>query len=413
MFSIIRRTAFKGKSFGSYSFMRVDPATLSASNPYRMQNFVNGEWRDVENYEDIIDPMNGDKFIQAPLTDKDEELAEFKESLLKCPKSGLHNPLKNVSRYNELGDVFFQAAKILDKKEVEDYFTALLRRVSPKSDIQARGEIVVTKKFLQNFSCDGPRMAMKGFTVSGDHDGQQSIGYRWPFGACMHIGPFNFPLEIPALHVLGGIISGNKLLTKTDSRVSIVMENFLRLLHEAGFPKTDIDLIHSSGEAADRLVRSMGDDLRLIQFVGSNKVANHLAEITKGKVRLEDAGFDWKILGPDVSNIDYVAYQCDQDSYAFGGQKCSATSILFAHENWMNAGIIEKIKARSTTRNIQDFSAVPIITWTNEKIQAHVDACLKIPGAKLLFGGKPITTGHKIPKCYGCYEPTAVVANKI
>lgn len=27
----------------------------------------------------------------------------------------------------------------------------------------------------------------------------------------------------------------------------------------------------------------------------------------KGKVRLEDAGFDWKILGPDVNEIDYAA----------------------------------------------------------------------------------------------------------
>jgi len=32
----------------------------------------------------------------------------------------------------------------------------------------------------------------------------------------------------------------------------------------------------------------------------------------KGKVRIEDAGFDWKILGPDVPKdqkiIDYVAW---------------------------------------------------------------------------------------------------------
>lgn len=27
-----------------------------------------------------------------------------------------------------------------------------------------------------------------------------------------------------------------------------------------------------------------------------------------GKIKIEDAGFDWKILGPDVIEIDYVAY---------------------------------------------------------------------------------------------------------
>jgi 1-pyrroline-5-carboxylate dehydrogenase len=27
-----------------------------------------------------------------------------------------------------------------------------------------------------------------------------------------------------------------------------------------------------------------------------------------GLVKLEDAGFDWKILGPDVSDFEYVAW---------------------------------------------------------------------------------------------------------
>ena len=56
------------------------------------------------------------------------------------------------------------------------------------------------------------------------------------------------------------------------------------------------------------------------------------------QVFLEDAGFDWKILGPDVRDLDYVAYQCDQDAYACSGQKCSATSLLMAHTNYFEAG---------------------------------------------------------------------------
>jgi len=56
------------------------------------------------------------------------------------------------------------------------------------------------------------------------------------------------------------------------------------------------------------------------------------------QVFLEDAGFDWKVLGPDVAEPDYVAWQCDQDAYACSGQKCSAQSILFVHENWAAAG---------------------------------------------------------------------------
>jgi 1-pyrroline-5-carboxylate dehydrogenase len=68
-----------------------------------------------------------------------------------------------------------------------------------------------------------------------------------------------------------------------------------------------------------------------------------------GKVRIEDAGFDWKILGPDVPKdpklIEYVAWQSDQDAYAHTGQKCSAQSILFVHKKWAQTKFYELIEA--------------------------------------------------------------------
>lgn len=30
--------------------------------------------------------------------------------------------------------------------------------------------------------------------------------------------------------------------------------------------------------------------------------------MTNGKVKIEDAGFDWKILGPDVAEVEYVSW---------------------------------------------------------------------------------------------------------
>ncbi|CAI7807424.1 unnamed protein product [Closterium sp. NIES-53] len=39
------------------------------------------------------------------------------------------------------------------------------------------------------------------------------------------------------------------------------------------------------------------------QFTGSARIAEILAKDLRGKVKLEDAGFDWKILGPDVKEV--------------------------------------------------------------------------------------------------------------
>ena len=38
--------------------------------------------------------------------------------------------------------------------QVEDFFTHLLQRVVPKHDTQARAEVTVTRRFLENFSAD-------------------------------------------------------------------------------------------------------------------------------------------------------------------------------------------------------------------------------------------------------------------
>jgi hypothetical protein len=62
-----------------------------------------------------------------------------------------------------------------------------------------------------------------------------------------------------------------------------------------------------------------------------------------GKIRVEDAGFDWKLLGPDVHDVSYVAWQCDQDAYACSGQKCSAQSMLFMHRNWRHTQLLAQV----------------------------------------------------------------------
>jgi len=93
----------------------------------------------------------------------------------------------------------------------------------PKSIAQVAGEVIVTRRFFENFTGDNPRFFQRAFTVSGDHDGQSSTGYRWPYGNVCVITPFNFPIEIPALQLYGALLTGNRPLLKCDNRMSIVM----------------------------------------------------------------------------------------------------------------------------------------------------------------------------------------------
>jgi 1-pyrroline-5-carboxylate dehydrogenase len=388
------------------SFATVDPfAGMTASKPARLQNLVGGAWVSDSQTMSIVDPINGDRFVEMPDT---QDIEPFLAGLRRCPKTGLHNPLKNTERYVALGKVCARAAALMAEPEVADYFAKLIQRVMPKSWAQCVGEVTVTRAFIENFAGDGVRFLARGFSNPGDRTGQESRGYRWPYGPVIIVAPFNFPLEIPALQVMGALFMGNRPLLKSATTVDVVIEQFLRMMIYCGLDANDLDLIHCGGRTMGRLIEEAKNDVRLVQFTGSSQVAEATSVAVNGAVRIEDAGFDWKVIGPDFDPrwVDYVAWQADEDAYNASGQKCSAQSILFVHDNWADA-LLPKLGPLAARRSLDNLTIGPVLTWDNDAIKAHIDAVLAVPGAELLFGGAPLTR-HDIPDCYGAYEATAV-----
>eukprot|EP00257_Ricinus_communis_P021735 XP_015581278.1 probable aldehyde dehydrogenase [Ricinus communis] len=397
-----------GRSVHSLPFATVEVEEISGSQPAEVRNLVQGKWTGSSSWNTILDPLNGEPFIKIAEVDE-TGIQPFVESLSKCPKHGLHNPFKLPERFelhvSLYGDISAKAAHMLSLPKVSNFFTRLIQRVAPKSYQQALGEVQVTQKFLENFSGDQVRFLARSFSIPGNHLGQQSHGFRWPYGPVAIITPFNFPLEIPVLQLMGALYMGNKPILKVDSKVCIVMEQMMRLLHYCGLPVEDVDFINSDGKTMNKILLEANPSMTL--FTGSSRVADKLAVDLKGRIKLEDAGFDWKVLGPDVNEVDYVAWVCDQDAYACSGQKCSAQSILFMHENWAGTSLLSKMKDLAERRKLEDLTIGPVLTFTTEAMVGHMNKLLQIPGSKLLFGGKPLEN-HSIPPIYGALKPTAI-----
>jgi len=125
---------------------------------------------------------------------------------------------------------------------------------------------------------------------------------------------------------MGALYMGNKPVLKGDTRTNFVLEQWVRMMHYCGLPKEDLDFLYADGPVMEKIL--VKGEVRNTLFTGSSKVGEHLAKVLHGKIKLEDGGFDWKVLGPDVPKqknmTDYIAYVCDQDAYAHSGQKCSA-----------------------------------------------------------------------------------------
>ncbi|CAE8643778.1 unnamed protein product [Polarella glacialis] len=83
-----------------------------------LQPFASGTWSGSKMQRQIIDPLNGEKFLSIPDTSS-EEAKVFAKNMKNVPKSGLHNPLKNPERYRLYGDVAALMAQAIRDPAVE------------------------------------------------------------------------------------------------------------------------------------------------------------------------------------------------------------------------------------------------------------------------------------------------------
>ena len=42
-------------------------------------------------------------------------------------------------------------------------------------------------------------------------------------------------------------------------------------------------------------------DIRMAQFIGSSKEAERLGQALRREIKIEDSGYDWKLIGPNAS----------------------------------------------------------------------------------------------------------------
>ena len=93
-----------------------------------------------------------------------------------------------------------------------------------------------------------------------------------------------------------------------------------------------------------------------------------------------------------------ISFLC-QDAYACSGQKCSAQSVLFMHKNWAKAGLEKKLVELASRRKLSDLTIGPVLTVTTKRMLEHVDALLKIPGARVAFGAEELGTSFARLSC--------------
>ena len=81
----------------------VDPRQVSKDNPYTLSNVLDGKIYKSQKTEPVVDPLNGGNFLFNSLPENQKELDAYVTSQKKVPIFGVHNPIRNVHRYMQMG----------------------------------------------------------------------------------------------------------------------------------------------------------------------------------------------------------------------------------------------------------------------------------------------------------------------
>ena len=207
-----------------------------------------------------------------------------------------------------------------------------------------------------------------------------------PLGPVVCISPWNFPLAIFTGQVAAALAAGNTVLAKPAEQTPIIAHQAVRLLWQAGVPRSAVQLVTGSGS---RVGAQLVADPRVqgVMFTGSTEVARIL-QATLAQ-RLSSAGKPVPLIaetgGQNCMVVDSSALTeqvvNDVVSSAFdsAGQRCSALRVLCLQEEIADR-VIQMLKGamaeqRLGSPDVLNVDIGPVIdAEARDGIARHIDA---------------------------------------
>ena len=158
-----------------------------------------------------------------------------------------------------------------------------------------------------------------------------------PAGLFTCISPWNFPLAIFTGQIAAALATGNSVLAKPAEQTPLIAHRAVELLHEAGVPRTALQLLPGPGS---RVGAALTSDPRIsgVAFTGSTATAMRIRSAMADHLRpgapliAETGGLNAMIV--DSTALPEQAVQSIIESaFQSAGQRCSALRCLYVQED--------------------------------------------------------------------------------
>ena len=184
---------------------------------------------------------------------------------------------------------------------------------------------------------------------------ERNVDVQRPYGVFACISPFNFPLALSAGMSSAALIAGNAVVYKPAEDAPWTGLELDRVYRDAGVPAGVFNFVTGHREEiGDALWQHPGIDG--VVFTGSRAVGMRIIAGLSGRYvkpcLMELGGKNATLVMPSA-DLDAAAEGVMRSAFGLQGQKCSATSRVYAHRDVIGA-FVEKLLTQTATIRIGD-----------------------------------------------------------
>lgn len=300
-------------------------------------NLVKGEVIEKEKIKEIT-PIDEKELATFQLTST--ETLEKAMKMLKSSYKAWYN-----TGYVHRAKIMLKVADEISKKKY--LFSALLAYENGKNRTEAMADVDEAIDFLRYYALN--MIENNGFVhlTGKGYDNEESFSVMKPYGVFAVIPPFNF-YAITVGMMAGPLTVGNAVLMKASSDIPLSTYLTIKLMFECGVPEDVLAFLAGSGSVVGKKIVEH-DDVGGIVFTGSRDVGMGIfrnGQAKRPKPVITEMGGKDAVIVTSKADMKKAVEGVFRGAFGFSGQKCSATSLVYAHEKIYDE-FVEKLVERS------------------------------------------------------------------
>ena len=180
---------------------------------------------------------------------------------------------------------------------------------------------------------------------------------RSPRGIFAAISPWNFPLAIFTGQIAAALMAGNAVLAKPAEQAPLIAAMAVRLLHQAGVPRSALQLLPGDGATVGAAITA-DPRVKGVVFTGSTDTAQVIARsmaqhLEPGTPLIAETGGLNAMIADSTALPEQAVRDIVASAFQSAGQRCSALRCLYLQED-SAPHVIEMIKGAMDQLTVGD-----------------------------------------------------------